>query len=641
LTKQKRYTTSLFLTIYTFAMNFLSKTLTIFIFSQLTWATTPREQFETSLAQATSKTAQIHQSLLDLKEEMYAEYFQKKNITKERSISTIKTMLDFSKKFCDFQLSITPNQWQVIDTKAENDQRKAISQRIILSYCEMLPNFKKLHSFFLEDDLKTSQYAIDTEALFESFKILPQFLLKNEERMAPFITVTQVQKVQRPNTSSPLTYNVKTNFVAFYLQEKKRARYLVTSFDALNVEALQLPSEYKIAFNQMLQGTKACLVNFLKKRFKLNDFYRISDFTVDSDVFFRVTSPIDLQSTVMDEGEYLLYQPINLIFPGGCQLTLEQKTLNSKNLSAFYNHHNITNNQTPNTHKNDVRPSDSQKKRQAKKLKSNSSRAVNAPSKGLAQKYPEALQKEQPVRGPLSCETQATNGQHTATPVPIDLPQKVEASENHNPEENKDALATTRKENSEINNSENTTTTTFVPVIPVIPDAHAESIEETLTCLTKLIQDGYALDNPYIIQKAYGLKKNFLMHAETLLEQTQEAVSALATFASSLKSKTVPSNSKTPRFRDVPIQAAADFDRFMTPPLRFLKDNIRFGYVRNLLEKLGAKIDDTRNGSRVHIDLCGHKTSIHIHDKINGLLDSGRIFSIRQLMLDAGFQIAD
>ena len=37
----------------------------------------------------------------------------------------------------------------------------------------------------------------------------------------------------------------------------------------------------------------------------------------------------------------------------------------------------------------------------------------------------------------------------------------------------------------------------------------------------------------------------------------------------------------------------------------------------------------------------GHAASIHLHDKENGTLESGQIFSLRELILKAEFLIAD
>lgn len=631
--------------------------LSLILINKATYSTSPCEQFEEQLIFTVKNTSSIQQSLADMPEESYSTYFKKENITKEEQKSFFQIVSDFSNRVSRFHTSITQEQWKNMGLKNHNEQRVSISQRLILSYCEMLPIVKKLHAFCLDEGIKDSPCFTDAEALLSNFQTFSQFLLKKEERAVPFISVTQVQKKQSANTPSLLFYETKTNFSGFHLQEKKRAKYLLSSLEALNIDALQLPLHYKITFQELIIATQKHLNLFLKRRIKLTELSGRNDITLDARVFFRYSSPIDFESDIMDEAETFLYNPLSLVFQNGCTLTYEEKEANLPNLASFYNydyHRPIEVRTTETQKENTVHKRRRKQKKQVNAVlsKSNTSKPTTKKSTKMGQEVPNITS---------STTTEQTDAEQNVTTTTTFL--ESDSTQAHNifadtalPASSVDDTVLVEQQNvatipasesaQDINENEmNVALIGHQPPVIQIASEDAESslqrINQLITCLTELVQTGHTLDNAYIIQKAYALKKTFMIHPEPLLEQTQEAASALATFAASLKSKTVPSNSKAPRLRAVPPQTAADFDRFMTPPLRFLKDKIRFGYVRILLEKLGAKIDDTRNGSRVHIDLYGHKTSIHIHDKINGLLDSGRIFSIRQLMLDAGFQITD
>ena len=96
-----------------------------------------------------------------------------------------------------------------------------------------------------------------------------------------------------------------------------------------------------------------------------------------------------------------------------------------------------------------------------------------------------------------------------------------------------------------------------------------------------------------------------------------------------------------PLSHKVPQRLEADFLYFMdTPPIRYLK-GLRFGLVSTLFENLDIKIDRSMAGSRIHFsyrDKQGHyATSIHLHDNHNGVLDGGRISSLRKFLIDCGF----
>jgi hypothetical protein len=89
----------------------------------------------------------------------------------------------------------------------------------------------------------------------------------------------------------------------------------------------------------------------------------------------------------------------------------------------------------------------------------------------------------------------------------------------------------------------------------------------------------------------------------------------------------------------VPSKLIALFDYF-TDPLACPND-IRFGMIEPLLTGLGIEIDKSRNGSRMNFKYGHHVTSIHLHDKDNGVLDGGRISTLRTFLLDIGFTTYD
>lgn len=90
-----------------------------------------------------------------------------------------------------------------------------------------------------------------------------------------------------------------------------------------------------------------------------------------------------------------------------------------------------------------------------------------------------------------------------------------------------------------------------------------------------------------------------------------------------------------------PKNYEADYLLLTHTPTTYLHNNLRFSLVKKLLKGLGRKVDDSHSGSRIAFELNKKKTPIHLHDAHNGLLDDGRITSLRKLITDAGVYIQE
>lgn len=120
-----------------------------------------------------------------------------------------------------------------------------------------------------------------------------------------------------------------------------------------------------------------------------------------------------------------------------------------------------------------------------------------------------------------------------------------------------------------------------------------------------------------------------------LIEQIQQATQNLALVLQKLKQDSFKEGGET---RIVPLHLDSSFRYFIDTPTKFLKD-LRMGFVTNLFTALEINVDKTRNGSRVHFGYNEHQTSIHVHDKNNGIIDSGAIASLRKFLLDMNWTL--
>ncbi len=79
----------------------------------------------------------------------------------------------------------------------------------------------------------------------------------------------------------------------------------------------------------------------------------------------------------------------------------------------------------------------------------------------------------------------------------------------------------------------------------------------------------------------------------------------------------------------------------METPITYLHNNLRFGVITRLVKGLGGTIDPSRNESRISLTLNKITTSIHLHDANNGILEGGRISSLRKFLIEAGTTLQD
>lgn len=238
-------------------MKNILKFLSILIFSQTYGFATPVEEFKNQLGANIKRTLEINKCIQSLTEEKYAEYFQKEGIL-SHEVSSIKNNVNiFTKKISGFFHSISDEQWKSIGKGTTGEQKTLISQRIILTYCEMLPLASNLHKCFIDNQVLVSPYTQNVDALISYFNFLSHNLQMNEERLIPFMTVSALEK------KNTVSYNVKINFVAYVLQQKRRARFLVSAIDGLDFSAFQLPTTYAKQLKETLLATKKKLTIFL------------------------------------------------------------------------------------------------------------------------------------------------------------------------------------------------------------------------------------------------------------------------------------------------------------------------------------------------------------------------------------------
>lgn len=136
--------------------------------------------------------------------------------------------------------------------------------------------------------------------------------------------------------------------------------------------------------------------------------------------------------------------------------------------------------------------------------------------------------------------------------------------------------------------------------------------------------------------KAHSQYSSLIKYPE-LVDQIQQGAQSLALLLQKLEAESM-TNAKNKMV--VPDPLDWSFRYFIDTPICYLK-SLRMGYVTNLFEALGINVDKTREGSRVHFDFKDYKTSIHIHDKYNGILDSGAIVSLRQYLINIGWTVKD
>jgi hypothetical protein len=142
-------------------------------------------------------------------------------------------------------------------------------------------------------------------------------------------------------------------------------------------------------------------------------------------------------------------------------------------------------------------------------------------------------------------------------------------------------------------------------------------------------------ENYFIWEKAHSLFKNLSNH-EYLLPEIQQTTSQLSIRVAEMKKDSVLPLKLTISQIFLKEKDKEDYLFIMKTPIRYLKNALRFGVVRRFIEGIGGNIDVGRAGSRIGIKLNNLTTTIHLHDSTNGILDGGRIMSIRDFITKAG-----
>ncbi|WP_010301542.1 hypothetical protein [Candidatus Odyssella thessalonicensis] len=167
-------------------------------------------------------------------------------------------------------------------------------------------------------------------------------------------------------------------------------------------------------------------------------------------------------------------------------------------------------------------------------------------------------------------------------------------------------------------------------------------IQECTKWLQGLLQKTAQKPGNYvsIFNKARHLLIDLENNGEQVLLGIQEATHTLAQRLNDLRQADLVNKKKTYGIL-IPKNYEADYLLLMHTPITYLHNNLRFSLVKRLLKGLGGKIDDSHSGSRIAFELNKKKMSIHLHNAHNGILDGGRITSLRKLITDAGVYIQE
>jgi hypothetical protein len=167
------------------------------------------------------------------------------------------------------------------------------------------------------------------------------------------------------------------------------------------------------------------------------------------------------------------------------------------------------------------------------------------------------------------------------------------------------------------------------------------AVETCKNWLKEIMHNSSTKDGEFfsIFYKAHDLYKQLETYEIILLDQIQQATSELALRLQNIQTNISQNSVSSIIF--VPKNYEEDFLYVMYTPVCYLNNNIRFGLVKRLIEGLSGIVDESRAGSRIALHLNGQTSSLHIHDSVNGLLDGGRITSLREFFIKAKIMIKD
>lgn len=511
-------------------------------------------------------------------------------------------------------------------SKLSIKNRDEIGESVFLPYCQNIYLVKALH------DLRVicpphSPFGSDVEEVLHCLSIFEDHFSKKEDF---FSSLLKIEPIGKDKDDKLQRYAVNFNFHTWRFECRQIARSISTLLSKTNLDKLELPLPYKQKLNEkfeeirrFIEGNnnkymaKALISKKTNKALSSDpiieeeqDLFEETEKEVahqaDTENFYftlvvneKKIVPVDLaelEGPLFLDAHFLLSQdyekyfqivlnPLNQIFEEEIFLSSEEKEKNSLLLKKL-----LEEKQAPKT------PSIPQKKSVPHKK-----------SKGKENHPP-----------------------HLKNPKVKDSSQPLKNITNQDLSENEDM----KREIPQITSQEK-----IEPVI-VHPAIEEEPIDQKALAekwLGDIIKETQGKEGGYfpIYQKAYSLSLQ-LKKNPAYFEAIEEAVSSLASRLNKIKEST--SVSATKHF--VPKNLEGEFNYFMNTPFCYLKD-LRFGFVKTLFEGLKIKIDMTGAGSRIHFSFKDMKNSIHLTEKNNGILDSGRISSLRKWILDSGFTVKD
>ncbi|MBL8676730.1 MAG: hypothetical protein JNJ47_04820, partial [Alphaproteobacteria bacterium] len=172
------------------------------------------------------------------------------------------------------------------------------------------------------------------------------------------------------------------------------------------------------------------------------------------------------------------------------------------------------------------------------------------------------------------------------------------------------------------------------------PFEERSSLEDCRHWLKNIMNQTSSLKGGYfaLFQKAHSLFEQ-LKKGVPFIDDILHTTSELALRLVEIRKESTEKTGIT-AFLSAPKNYEEDLAFFLETPIKHLK-GLRFGFVSRLIKGLGGNVDTSHAGSRIHFELNNKKTSIHLHDSLNGELDGGRISSLRQFIIEAGFALKD
>jgi hypothetical protein len=589
-----------------------------------------KQDFEDNL-----KTLQhLKKKIESLKKREYEDYFGDTNVSENQ----------FETALFLFRFSAQHTRGLQVQSSLSGEDEEKIRTRSFLLYCKQLPLIKNLHDEKAHLR-KHSPYLIDLQQCIDAVSFYPKYFDKKHEVASSFL------KIERHKALGIKSAKIKLNWYAVYLhkydwtfEQKKQALNITHRINQLDLEELSLPEDYKNALKRNLDSIKRSLSNLLKPNINL---MFVRDTPIDiahSGEILIDFEQLGKNQNYLDSIQEIVYNPLNIEFTGAethCILSDEEREKSKYLLDKWLEMKSqIALSKTLGL----PPPIEMPRKKNTPSKRKKGKFAKPQPTKhnkATLRKKPEELISDLPHSPGMeaSSSTEATQsdlgkpdmGEREGELAPDHaLSTEIEASCSSHPVD----LSLSESQHLSLPSRSVASSSSDLGVVETDKsDSDEVFVKDWLADIIRETQSND--DNFGIFHKALRLS-SLLTHHPELLEQTQEATASLA-----IRLQRYKDQSSLERFSHaIPEKLESSFLNFMTTPLCYLK-NIRFGFVNNLLENLGVKIDKSMAGSRIgfsFIDKVGrHHTSIHLHDKENGELDGGRISALRKFLIDCGF----